>query len=295
METTLKTTHKRSFNLNRWKKPIAVGMIVFLALMWGFIIYISSHPYSDWRNSYRPPILMLLEGKNPYDYPAANNPAWTYLLLSPLALLPPALGNTAIGLICSVSFAFTGYRMGVKPLPLALLLFSPQIMFLSRNGGIDWLVVLGYIMPPQIGLFFVLIKPQIGIAVALFWMAEAWRKGGIKQVVVTFAPVSLAYLVSFLLFGLHAILPQQANALIEMKPNWDATMFPFSIPIGLLLITAAIRSRDLHKAILASPFLAPYVAFYSWPAAVLGLSESPLYMVVVLLGMWIVSSLTWQF
>ncbi|HSW62700.1 MAG TPA: hypothetical protein VLH56_05235 [Dissulfurispiraceae bacterium] len=288
-------TLSKYVDLARWRKPVAIGLIVFIAVMWGFIVYSSSHPLSDWQVNYRPPVLSLLSGQSPYTHGASNNPPWTYVLLAPFALFPPALGNTAIGLVCMAALALTGYKLGAKPLPLALLLFTPQVMFLSRNGGIDWLIALGFIMPPQIGLFFVLIKPQIGICVALFWFVEAWRKGRMCEVLRVFAPVGLAYAASVAVFGLSSILPMQAGELVAAKYPWDATTFPLTIPVALVLVVSALRSRDLKKAILASPFLSPYVAFYSWPAAVLGLAGNSWYMLAAVAGMWIVSTLAGQF
>ena len=44
------------------------------------------------------------------------------------------------------------------------------------TGNIAWLTMLGYIMPPQIGLFFVLIKPQLEELSQYF----GWSKHGEK-------------------------------------------------------------------------------------------------------------------
>jgi len=190
-------------------------------------------------------------------------------------------------------FAFVAWKLGAKPLSLAMLLSTPQLMFLSRNGNIDWLVVLGFIMPPQIGLFFVLIKPQIGLAVAVFWFIEAWRNGKIREIVRVFAPVSAAYLVGYLLFGVEAI--WRGTEFIYIKYGWAATTFPFTIPVGLALLYKSLRSRNIMMSISASPFLAPYIAFYSWPAALLGIVDNTWLMVPAVIGMWILAIIKMQF
>jgi len=279
--------------IRKWEKPIALGILIMLLPIWGYIIYISADPSTDWQRNYLPAVRDLIHGNSPYTGHSAYNPFWTYLLLTPLALLPPVCGNIAIGLLCMITLGWTGYRLGVKPIPLALLLFTPQAMFLSRNGGIDWLVALGFVLPPQIGLFFVLIKPQIGIAVALFWFVEAWRNGKLREVARVFAPVCAAYLIGYALFGMDAI--WRGTEFIGSKYPWDATLFPVSIPVGLVLLYQALKNRDLRKSILASPFLAPYVAFYSWPVAVLGLAEDSWAMSLAILGMWVVSIINKQY
>ena len=277
----------------RWRRPLIVGGFVFTALMWGYIIYLGSIPASDWRSNYLPTVQDLLRGNSPYIGHSAFNPFWTYILLVPFSLLPPVLGHVAIGITCMVVFGFVGYRLGAKPLPLAMLIFTPQLIFLSRNGGIDWMVVLGFILPPQIGLFFVLIKPQIGICVAVFWLIEAWRKGKLREVFRVFTPICVGYTVGYAIFGIDAI--WRGSQFIGTEYPWDATTFPFTIPIGLVLLVFAIRSRDLKFAIPASPFIAPYVAFYSWPASLLSIVSEPWLMAAAWFGMWITTIFTLQF
>src|SRR5690606_38971700 len=75
--------------------------------------------------------------------------------------------------------------------------------------NIDWLPLVGFVLPPQIGLFFILIKPQMGLAVALFWLVEAWREGGLREVIRVFGPVGAALALSLALYGLWPLRSSQ--------------------------------------------------------------------------------------
>lgn len=293
MEIKKEKTSAKSLHLS-WKIAIALSGIILIIIVWGYIIYRWQFSYlTDWQCNYFPAVHDLLQGNTPYGNHSTFNPFWTYILLIPFALLPPVLGEVAIGITCIISFAFVGYKLGAKPLSLALLLFSPQLLFLSRNGGIDWMIALGFIMPPQIGLFFVLIKPQIGICVAIFWFFEAWEKDKIKEVIRVFAPVCTGYVIGYILFGTDAI--WRGSEFIGSNLEWDATTFPLTIPVGLVLLISAIRSHNIKLAIPASPFLAPYIAFYSWPAALLGLADNTWLLTIAVIGMWIIAIITGQY
>lgn len=104
------------------------------------------------------------------------------------------------------------------------------LSYTRRNLG----AVLGYIMPPQLGLFFIAIKPQVGIGVAVFWLVEAWRKGGWRSGLKAFWPFTAVLVLSMLLdldwplrFG------QQAGL-------QSASLWPMSIPVSLALLAAAV-------------------------------------------------------
>jgi len=57
------------------------------------------------------------------------------------------------------------------------------------------------VLPPVVGLFFIAVKPQVGIAVAIFWFVEAARRGGGREVVKVFAPIAVALAAPLAVFG----------------------------------------------------------------------------------------------
>ena len=186
-------------------------------------------------------------------------------------------------MICGLlAFVLIARRLGARWLAVIFLLLSAPVLHGALNGNIDWLASLGFILPPQIGLFFVSTKPQLGIAVGIFWLVEAWRRNRWIEVLRVFGPFLGVLLISFLLFGLW---PLRAR---EM-PNlwWNASLWPMSIPVGLALLVVSIKKRRIEFAMGASPCLAPYVLLHSWVVALLAVVAHTAEFIAAVIGLWI--------
>ncbi|MBK8782697.1 MAG: hypothetical protein IPO22_13015 [Anaerolineales bacterium] len=244
----------------------------------------------DWRLTYRPAAVALMQGKNPYDVEVSPEAPffaapWGLLPFLPLALFPVEVGRAMVMLIGIIVFAFTAYRLGATPFTMALFLLSPPVVHTILNANIEWLPILGFALPPPIGLFFITIKPQTGFAVGIFWLFDSWQKGGIRLVIRNFAPVTIAYLISFAFFGLW---PLGMFGVIKYGQGFNSSLWPVSIPVGLVLLVTAIQKRDAKYAMSASPCLSPYVLFHAWSSAFIALINSPLQMATAVIGLWIV-------
>jgi len=240
-------------------------------------------PYAiDWSTAFRPATLTLLSGGNPYENPLMIHAPWGMIPLIPLVLLPEAVGRAMLvfcGLAC---YAYVAHKLGASPVAVAFVLISPPVMHVLLNGNLDWLAAIGFIAPPQIGLFFISIKPQMGIAVAPFWLIQAWRQGGWKQVVKTFAPFTIVLLLSFAVFGLWPLGAARTGAYW-----WNASLWPMSIPVGLALFVTSIRKQKIEYAIAASPTLSPYVLFHSWIGVLLAIVSSTPETIAAVIGLWV--------
>ena len=259
-------------------------LTALLALATGGLVCLLSlvlPPGIDWHETFRPAAVAVLHATSPYSVPGFLNPPWAALPFLPLALLPENVGRAIVFLGSGAALGFSAYRLGAKPLALAAFLFSPLVMHGLLNASIDWLVLLGFILPPQIGLFFVIIKPQVGFTLVLFWLVESWRKGGIKETARVFWPVTLATLASFLVFGLWPLRFGQT-----LSYWWNASLWPLSIPVGLALLVAAYKKRNARYAMGAAPCLSPYVLFHSWMGALVALVDSQAETVAAVLGLW---------
>lgn len=260
-------------------------MLLALAAGAGAFVWVASvylPPGIDWHQTFRPAALELLHLRNPYAVQGFLNPPWTLLPLLPLAVLPENVGRAILLLLNLGALAFAAHRLGANKLALGVFLASPIVLHGLLNASMDWMVVLGFALPPQIGLFFVVIKPQVGGAVALFWLVEAWRQGGWKEALRQFWPVTVALLASFALFGLWPLRFGQT-----LGYWWNASLWPLSIPVGLALLVAAFRKRSARYAMGAAPCLSPYVLFHSWVGALVALVEFPLEMVAAVAGLWV--------
>lgn len=264
-------------------KTILLGLAATLAaLVASFLLAPYVPPAVDWTESFRPSILSILAGQSPYGTHLILHAPWGLILLAPFALLPEAVGRVMLIFVSLATFIVVAQKLGAKPLAIIFLLVSPPVVHGALNGNIDWLASIGFVTPPWLGLFFISIKPQMGIAVAPFWLVQAWRKGGWKQVFYTFAPFTAVLLFSFLIFGFW---PRGTEKTVDFW--WNASLWPVSIPVGLALFVTSIRKQQIEYAMAASPCLSPYVLFHSWVGVILAIVSSVPETIAAVIGLWI--------
>ena len=154
------------------------------------------------------------------------------------------------------------------------------------NGNVDVLPVLGFILPPYIGLFLVAVKPQMGIVLAFYWLVQAWREGGGRRLLAVGGPITAAMGLSFLVFGVWPLGFER-----ELSHWWNASLWPLSIPVGLALTAASIRLRNERFAFAASPCLSPYVLLHAWSGALISVVSLQWETIAAVVGLWIVVAL----
>jgi hypothetical protein len=265
-------------------ETILKSAVIFSLFLVLFFVLTFFAPGSDWSNVFLPSTRSLLAGRNPYnDPPYFLNPPWAFLALIPTALLPPVQGSALFAIIGAVGYLLAFYRLKARPLALVFLIANPGWLAAIFNPNFDWAVALGYTLPPQIGLFFLLIKPQISAPLVIFWLIETWRLGGCRRVIQVFSPVAIAYGLSFLFFGpwfLHI-----GGAVYNLSNT--ANVWPWGLVAGSVLLVSSLRRRKANFALMAGPFFPPYLAPYSWLPAITGLLPETLETIVACLAFWI--------
>ncbi len=260
--------------MNAVTKKYLLG--VFLAGAIVLAVYLASFlPSADWLHIYDATARHFLHGFSPYDrlYPDCAhcvfvNPPWTLLMLIPFTLLSPALSRGLILVLSVLGVILFGWRMHVRPLSIAAIILSPTVIGSLLAGNLDVLILLGIFLPPVWGLLVLMIKPQIGLGVAIFYAFIYIRARQWRELLTTFVPVGLAFGVSALLF------PDWLALLLHMPANpWNRTLFPYGIPVALLFLWWALRSKKPALALAATPFLAPYLTYYSYGALQFGLLD----------------------
>jgi hypothetical protein len=112
-----------------------------------------------------------------------------------------------------------------------------------------------------------------------------------QRVIKTFAPVSIALALSILLYGSWF-----TRALDLSTKGWNASLFPWSLPIGAVLLFFALRRLRPDWAISATVLCSPYVSNPSWSGAFLSLTRDNRAMLAACAAWWIarfmVSALT---
>ena len=242
----------------------------------------------DWQQTYRPAARRLLTGKNPYTEPAVPETPfvaapWSLIPLLPFAVLPEQLGNACLFLLAIFIFAMSVKKLGGNIFAIVIFILTPPVITSLLYSNIEWMPLIGFVLPPQIGLFFISTKPQTGFAVAIFWLYQAWRQGGVKEVVRVFGPFLAVLGLSFLIFGFW---PATSYGVINVAGDLNASLWPASIPIGLGLLVASLRKRDIGYAMGASPCLSPYVLLHAWSGALMAIVSLPYETVIVVAALW---------
>lgn len=260
---------------------VLTGLIALASLTAGLSLVLPEGLGVDWVTAFYPAARLAFSRQDPYSCKLFMNPPWALVLFAPLALLPVQAGISAMAVLGFAAYAWAAVRLGARPLGLALLILSPQVMSDLTMGNINWLSVLGFVLPPQLGIFLVLLKPQVGIGIAVFWAVEALRK---KRFIRTFAPFAVTVAVSLLIY------PHWPLAMLQggVYNQWNnMTLFPLSVPFGLAALYYAIRSRDARYAYPAAPALAPHVMLHSWVAVLLPLLADTRLLAVAVGASWL--------
>ena len=277
---------RQPLSLDRTRVEGAVlGLVALVAV--GVVMTAAYLPSAiDWDRHYAPAARALAAGRSPYVDTGFVNPPWTLLPLLPFTADVTA-GRAGLFVLSRVVYALVAMcadpsgRTDASPVALGLFLVSPTVLHTLLNGNVEWLVLLGLLLPPRWGLFLVLIKPQVGAGVALWWSVESWREGGWRQVVKTVWPVTAALVGSVVVFGLWPL-----RAAGHPEQGWNASLWPWSLPLGLGLLAYGVLKRDMRAALGAAPFCSPYVLLHAWTGAVLALVGWTWALALVVVGLW---------
>jgi len=242
----------------------------------------------DWRITYRPAVLEMVHGRSPYNIKVFYAAPWSLVPLIPFALLPYEIGNVCIFLLGLFAFAYTAHKLGATPASMVIFLLSAAVVGCLLNGNIEWMPLLGMILPAPIGLIFAVTKPQVGIGIAIYWFIRIYRTKGLWAVVKTFSPVILITLLSFWIYGFWILGFQRTLEQSAVSAYaYNASVWPHGIFVGLWLLYKSIQKENPRAAMAASPFLSPYALQYTWVAVLTGVIHAPLELLAVSVGLWI--------
>ncbi len=238
--------------------------------------------FGDWWTSFYPPTIVFLHGGDPYRNWPFYGPFWTLIPMIPFALLGEQWGGVALFYFNALSYAFIAYRMRARLPALILFLLSPLVFRELYQGNIDSMVLWGTLMPPVLGLFFVSMKPHMGIIIAVYWAYHIWREHGVRRLVLTFLPITAAAALSFILYKNWFLYSR-----FLISTPWNVSLLPWSIPVGLALAYWSLRKKKLNLSLAAAPFLAPYVQLGSWAMVQIGALDNNLVMFAMFVVSWV--------
>jgi hypothetical protein len=242
----------------------------------------------DWRLTYRPAATEMLHGRSPYNVTIFYAAPWSLIPLLPFALLPYNISNICIFFLGLFTFAYTAHKLGASPPSMIIFLTSAPVIGCLLNGNIEWLPLLGIILPAPVGLIFAVTKPQVGIGIVVYWFIHIYRTKGLLSVVKTFTPVTLLTLVSFWMYGFWILGFQRTLEQSAVSSYaYNVSVWPYGIFAGLWLLYKSIQKEKPRTAMAASPFLSPYALQYTWVAVLTGVIHAPLELLAVSIGLWI--------
>lgn len=197
---------------------------------------------------------------DPYQVRGYVNPPWASVIMLPFALLPVPLA--VLAQICLYFAAITGviFRLGGGGRATVIALTS----FIAFDNGlepsIDWMTVVGLLLPPVLSAPFIFVKPQTALG---YYAGVAPR-----QWLYFIGSAAAVGLVSLLVWDwwLPAMLANVERYTLSAFANLAPMTFltPFvSIPIGIFLMWQTFRRRDPLLGVLAWLFFIPYIALYS--------------------------------
>lgn len=240
---------------------LLITQLMFAALLI-ILLMISSNAVGvggDWEQTFG------MMGENwltPYMHEKFTNPPWLLLFL-PHIFLPLSVGslvNRALTIFLIILVVHK-YRAGWSS--LIIVVTSLPFLDIIWNNNIDAVLFLAVLLPSRykaFGLPILLLKPQVISNIALIW----WKRVGFS--LKFFLPLLGVILLSFVIWGAWpAYLPGVKNA---ADVPWNVSIWPYGIPVGLILLYFAFRSGadDSAAEILSAVstfFLVPYFASYS--------------------------------
>ena len=231
-------------------------------------------------------------GENPYNVSIQNgytglfysfyNPPWIIPFLIPFTILPERYGLALLWCCTLIIYAYLVFN--TKPTKQTILLVftsAPMILDLYY-GQINFLVWLGLLLPPPIGLLFLALKPQIGFGVMIYWIVCALKGGGWSGVARLIWPLVLILTISFAIYGFWPMCWQHVAVGEEQSRLW-----PYFLPLGLGLVVYALKQESHEHAILAMPFIAPHIWTHSLVGWLLQLQKYPKLLQLAYIGLWV--------
>lgn len=211
---------------------------------------------SDW-DLYRAATLAFFRGENPYDEEHVFqfhifNPPWVFPLLLPLAVLPRYVGLVLLSIISCVSLLAISKHYEMDVLESVLVIVSVMHLHSIANGNVEFLPLLGVMLPPPLALIILAIKPQSTIGMMLFVVYKVYKERGWKRAMLTVMPLAALTAAWLIFYGL----PQYVRT--------EAYWWPWSIIVGVAALGVAFWKNDERWALLSSPFFAPHAYVHSY-------------------------------
>jgi len=237
----------------------------------------------DFRFNFYPAGQAALAGQNMYLVNGFYTPPWIAVVLAPLALLPLQASWAVFTLLSLGAFLVTFHRMGLTRQQLVLLALSPFVLFNLWHGNLDSFVLLGSVLSPAAGVWLLLLKPQLTWPLIALWLFRCRKNPKSRS--------SITFVVSFLIASAIAGVAAFPHLPDPQAMPWNTSLWPISLPLGLILLVFAARYDDEKMALASAPLLSPYLAIHSWLLTTLPFLRRPLFLAGFVALAWVAVTL----
>lgn len=215
----------------------------------------------DYTHFFRP----ALQAQYPYDVAGFYNPFWIFPILKIFELFGDHRLAVWVTLnLCSFTYVCVRMKMPLWSI-LPYLVFSGAMIGIYV-GNVEGIVALGMILPAPIGIVVLMLKPQIGTALTVYYVLSAYVHHGWKRAALLLVPVLILFSVSFILYGNWFVKPLEV---VDRTYN-TIFFFPLGVPVGIALILAGVARKNIGYALMAIPFVSPYMIFHTWAFPYMG-------------------------
>ncbi len=242
-------------------------VIVLLAGLFVLIAFLAARlPTADFYSNFYGPVRNDLLGHPLYESNMYVYAPWGIIPLIPFALLPPLAAHGLYFAACLYTLVYIAWRLHASPLAIAAFMLSPTAIGALLVGNLDPVVISGMLFPPMIGLLILMIKPQIGAGVGLYYLIEFVRTKRWLEGLKTFSPVAAGYALALVFVPIWYV------RVINTPANvWNRTLFPYGVPLALFFLWLALRHRNPYFALASTAFFVPYLTFYTYIIVQIGL------------------------
>jgi hypothetical protein len=130
---------------------------------------------------------------------------------------------------------------------------APHWVLDVNNGQTDALILAGLLLVNGFDLLILIIKPQVAFGVIISRVRRAGRAWPVYL-----APPAIGGVVSLIIWPAWPLeLAKFGSVLIPT--SWNSSLWPYSVPVGMVLLVLAWCRGSDSLAIIATPLLFPYI------------------------------------
>lgn len=182
------------------------------------------------------------------------SPLWLAWSLLPVSFLPDLIYVRLLAFLMALCGGLVVLRLSRDRFVILVALLCPYLWLSAIFGNIENAVLLATVLPFPIGIWILVLKPQmsIGLIAHRSWQALRYRR--------------LIHLASIMLCAVLLAVSIAAGMLRHspMDQQWYSVFWPYGIPIGIVMLLIGLRRDDWRWSFAASMFFAPYIEALSY-------------------------------